>query len=135
MAAAGESGPASLVLDTISDGWITDLDRLRDLEGHADDPAFRAAYAEAKLAAKRRSDWVGEHPDELDSSSLFDVRWKRIHEYKQQLLNLLHICWLYRRLKEDPTYLRSRGSSFSPEGGGYGRRRTSSRRSTPWRTW
>lgn len=97
----------NLLLDTIGDGWITDLDRLRELETHAKDPAFRKAFADTKVAAKRRfGDWVGEHLRiELDPSFMFDVQVKRIHEYKRQLLNLLHVAWVYRRLKEDPGYL------------------------------
>ena len=98
---------SSLILDTIGDGWITDLDQLRQLEDHADSQSFRTAYAEAKQAAKRRfSDWVGEHLRiDLDPSFMFDVQVKRIHEYKRQLLNLLHVCSVYRNLKEDPTFL------------------------------
>ena len=96
-----------LLLDTIGDGWIADLDQLKQLESHAENPDFRSAYAATKLAAKRRfTDWVGEHLRiDLDPSFLFDVQVKRIHEYKRQLLNLLHVAWLYRRLKEDPTFL------------------------------
>ena len=98
---------ARLILDTIGDGWITDLDKLRELEPHADSPGFRAAFADAKLEAKRRfADWVGENLRiDLDPSFLYDVQVKRIHEYKRQLLNLLHVSWLYRRLKEDPGFL------------------------------
>ena len=98
---------SSLIIDTIGDGWITDLDQLRQLEPHADSAAFRSAYADAKFAAKRRfTSWVGDHLRiDLDPTFMFDVQVKRIHEYKRQLLNLLHVCSVYRRLKEDPTYL------------------------------
>ncbi|MEE2896130.1 MAG: glycogen/starch/alpha-glucan phosphorylase [Planctomycetota bacterium] len=98
---------ARLLVDTIGNGWITDLDQLSRLEPYAEDPGFRTAFADAKLAAKKRlSDWVGEELRiDLDPTFLFDVQVKRIHEYKRQLLNLLHVCLVYRRLKEDPTYL------------------------------
>ena len=98
---------SELLLDTIGDQWITDLDQLRALEPHANDPAFRKAYAGAKQAAKTRfTDWVGEKLRiELDPSFMIDVHVKRIHEYKRQFLNLMHVAALYRRLKQDPGFL------------------------------
>lgn len=98
---------SGLILDTIGDRWITDLDQLRDLEPHANDPSFRDAYAEAKKAAKSRfTQWVASQLRiELDPSFMIDVHVKRIHEYKRQFLNLMHVAALYRRLKHDPGFL------------------------------
>ena len=98
---------SSLIIDTIGDGWITDLDQLRGLEPFADDPSFRTAYAEAKQAAKRRfASWVGDKLRiDLDPAFMIDVHVKRIHEYKRQFLNLMHVAALYRRLKQDPGFL------------------------------
>ncbi len=87
-----------------SDAWLRDLDRLRGLEPLAEDPAFRRAWREVKFANKtaladqiRRATGVP-----VDPSLLFDVQAKRIHEYKRQHLNLLHLVALYRRLKLRP---------------------------------
>lgn len=86
--------------------WIRDLECLRTLEPAADDPAFRARWREVKAAAKRdlakclqqRTGTV------LDPLTMFDVQAKRIHEYKRQHLNVLHIISLYLRLKQDPQW-------------------------------
>lgn len=98
---------SKLLIDTIGDGWITDLSQLKRLEPYADDPAFRDAFAETKLAAKRRlSEWVGEHLRiDINPTWMFDIQIKRIHEYKRQLLNLLHIASLYQRMRADPGFL------------------------------
>ncbi len=98
---------SKLLVDTIGDGWITDLSQLKRLEPHADDPSFRQAFAGAKLAAKSRlADWIGEHLRiDVDPTSMFDIQIKRIHEYKRQLLNLLHVASLYHRMREDPGFL------------------------------
>ncbi len=98
---------SKLLIDTIGDGWITDLSQLKRLEPYADDPAFRDAFAETKLAAKRRfSEWVGEHLRiDINPTWMFDIQIKRIHEYKRQLLNLLHVASLYQRMRADPGFL------------------------------
>jgi glycogen phosphorylase len=98
---------SKLLVDTIGDGWITDLSQLKRLEPYADDPSFRQAFAGAKLAAKSRlADWIGEHLRiDVDPTSMFDIQIKRIHEYKRQLLNLLHVASLYHRMREDPGFL------------------------------
>ncbi len=96
---------AALITDTCgSDEWLRDLDRLRELEPFADDPGFQARWRAVKTAAKRRfAQWLMDNAwIEVDPESLFDVQAKRLHEYKRQHLNLLHILSLYQRLKQDP---------------------------------
>jgi glycogen phosphorylase len=95
---------AGLITSRIGDRWVTDLDRLADLEPHADDPEFQAEFLAVKRKKKeqlaaliRRECGVAVEPD-----SLFDVQVKRLHEYKRQLLNALHILTLYHRIKARP---------------------------------
>jgi starch phosphorylase len=98
-------GLAALVTDGAGgDGWITDLSQLRAIVPLAGDSAFRAKFRGAKRAAKARfADWLrGSIGESVDPDSLFDVQIKRIHEYKRQLLNVLHVLVLYNRLKQDP---------------------------------
>jgi starch phosphorylase len=95
---------ADLITRTIGSGWERNLDLLRKLEPHANDASFREEFMAVKLAnkqklAKRILDECGV---EVDPSAMFDVQIKRLHEYKRQHLNLLHILWLYRRLLKDP---------------------------------
>jgi starch phosphorylase len=95
---------AALISGRLGDGWLRNLDQLRQLEPLADDAEFRRQWREVKLAAKR--DLAGlikrRTGITLDPGSLFDVQAKRLHEYKRQHLNVLHILTLYRRLKRDP---------------------------------
>jgi len=95
---------AQLITRHIGDGWIKNLDELRKLEPLADDPAFRKEWREVKLAAKRRlAGRIEERAGvTVNPASLFDIQAKRIHEYKRQHLNALHILTLYLRLKRDP---------------------------------
>jgi starch phosphorylase len=94
----------ALIDRTIGDGWITRLDELRKLEVFADDAAFRAQWRAVKHANKKRlAAYIHAQTGiELDPAWLFDIQVKRIHEYKRQHLNVLHIATLYRRLKADP---------------------------------
>jgi starch phosphorylase len=96
---------ARLISDTIGASWITDLERLRDLEPYADDAAFRQEFGAIKRANKERlARVIGDTTSiRVDPASLFDVQVKRIHEYKRQLLNVLHIVHEYLRLVEDGT--------------------------------
>ncbi|WHS49758.1 glycogen/starch/alpha-glucan phosphorylase [Rothia sp. SD9660Na] len=95
---------AQLITETIGEGWETDLERLKELEPYADDPAFLKAFGESKKAAKQRFvDWMQEeHGIELPVDSLFDSQVKRMHEYKRQLLNIMWTIAHYQRIKRDP---------------------------------
>jgi len=91
---------AAVITDAIGDGWITDLAQLEQLKPLADDRSFCAAVATAKRQAKLRFiQWLG-RPG-IDPDTIFDTQIKRIHEYKRQLLNALHIVVLYNRLREN----------------------------------
>jgi glycogen phosphorylase len=90
-----------LISEAIGDGWRADLGRLRDLARFADDPGFCAKWRAVKMANKKRLAAVVAHDCkvEFDPGALFDVQVKRIHEYKRQLLNVLHVIHLYDRIK------------------------------------
>jgi starch phosphorylase len=89
----------------IGEGWVTDLQLLHKLEPLADDPTFREQWAEVRLYNKRRlAEMIRAECDvEFDPAALFDVQVKRIHEYKRQLLNVLHVIHLYARIKNGET--------------------------------
>jgi starch phosphorylase len=93
-----------VITDAIGDGWITDLDELRNLAPLAHDAGFRSAFRSAKREARLRfADWLSNTTGRrIDPDSIFDCQVKRIHEYKRQLLNALRIVVLYQRLREDP---------------------------------
>jgi glycogen phosphorylase len=95
---------ARLVTEATGEGWVTDLKRLRDLVPLADDAGLREKFRKSKRAAKARSaDWLkAAYGVTVDPDSIFDCQVKRIHEYKRQLLNVLHIVMLYNRLRHDP---------------------------------
>ena len=97
-------GLRALLDETLGNQWPTDLGMLRQLEAHADAPAFRRQWRAVKHANKQRlADYIRAQTGiELDPGWLFDIQVKRIHEYKRQHLNALHIATLYRRLKQDP---------------------------------
>jgi starch phosphorylase len=95
---------SQLIDDTIGKGWVTDMARLRELEPLADDPAFRKVWRNIKRSNKenlvreiKRLAYA-----DVDPASMFDIQVKRIHEYKRQHLNLLHVVSLYKRLKDNP---------------------------------
>ena len=94
----------SLVTRRIGDQWIRDLERLRDLERYIDDPEFRADWMRVQHATKvRLASYIREKTGAVvDPSSMFDIQVKRIHEYKRQHLNVLHIAALYFHLKRNP---------------------------------
>jgi glycogen phosphorylase len=102
--ALSNPGLRGLLDQTIGSGWIKDLTELRRLEPLTEDAGFRQKWRAVKRANKERlAAFVKAHSGiELDPSWLFDIQVKRIHEYKRQHLNLLHIVTLYRRLKENP---------------------------------
>ncbi len=98
-------GLAALITETVGDGWTRDLERLAPLAAHADDAGFRERWRGVRRANKqrlaalvKRECGVDFHPD-----ALFDVQVKRIHEYKRQLLNLLHVVHLFCRIKRGDT--------------------------------
>jgi starch phosphorylase len=92
-----------LLLDAIGDGWIRDPARLQDLEPFAGDSAFQARFRQAKRGNKEvLGARIFENTWRMpDPASLFDVQIKRIHEYKRQLLAVLHIIHCYFRIVED----------------------------------
>ncbi|MEN9627046.1 MAG: hypothetical protein RJA10_272 [Pseudomonadota bacterium] len=94
---------AALITESIGEGWEVDLDRLRGLERFADDSAFVQRFAAIKRGNKDRlvRRVAGELGARVDPSTLFDVQCKRMHEYKRQLLNLLHVMHLYLRVADD----------------------------------
>jgi len=94
-------GLSNLITERIGAGWVTDLERLRELEPHVEDPEFRARLTAVKLHNKQALAQLiqRELGFPVDPASLFDVQIKRLHEYKRQLLNALHIVALYLRAK------------------------------------
>lgn len=95
---------ASLITDCIGDGWLTDLGALRGLEAYADDRDFHGRWREAKRANKvDLSTYLHRRTGiDVDPDSLFDIQVKRLHEYKRQHLNVLHVVTLYNRIKRTP---------------------------------
>ena len=94
----------NLISSKIGDNWIKHLSDLKKIEGYADDAGFRGQWWQIKHEIKQElANYIGEHYDvKIDPSSLFDIQAKRIHEYKRQHLNALHIITLYNRLKANP---------------------------------
>ena len=99
--AACNKGLAELITDKIGGDWVTELDELKALVTHADDAEFRKAWRSVKLANKVKLARAIEKKTglEVNSASIFDVQVKRIHEYKRQLLNVLHAVYLYDRIR------------------------------------
>jgi len=99
------SALADLICEKIGDEWITNLDQLKKLKEFDEDDGFLSAIARIKDDNKARvAQFIKEEFGvDVDSASLFDVHVKRIHEYKRQLLNALHVITLYNRIKADPT--------------------------------
>jgi starch phosphorylase len=94
---------AALIDRAIGPGWATDLDRLRSLEAHAVDAGFCDAFAAVKHANKVELAAVAKRLTriDVDPSSIFDIQIKRIHEYKRQLLALMHVIHCYYTIVED----------------------------------
>jgi starch phosphorylase len=95
---------ASTITEAIGDGWISQLDQLKQLQQLADDLSFYGAIRKAKREAKGQFvDWLKKTTTQVaDPDTIFDCQVKRIHEYKRQLLNALRIVVLYNRLRENP---------------------------------
>ncbi len=92
---------AALISKKIGDAWITDLAELKKLAPHAEDAKFRKAWHDVKRQNKiKLASYVEKHCGvKFDPDSMFDVQVKRMHEYKRQLLNILHVIHLYNRIK------------------------------------
>jgi glycogen phosphorylase len=103
--AACNPGLRAIISEAIGEGWITDLPQLRRLAPLADDPQFRARWRAVKQANKARLAAMVKAECEVDFNvdALFDVQVKRIHEYKRQLLNVLHVIHSYSRIKRGDT--------------------------------
>ncbi len=101
------SNPAltKLITQTIGKTWLKKHDKLRDLIPYADDAAFCEKFAAIKLENKKRlAAYIKqENGIDIDINSIFDVQAKRLHEYKRQLLNILHVMYLYNCLKDNPS--------------------------------
>ncbi|MCM0081394.1 glycogen/starch/alpha-glucan phosphorylase [Geomonas sp. Red32] len=98
-------GLSRLIADRIGEGFVADLEHIREIAPLADDPEFRERWYQVKQANKERlAALVKEQCSvEFDVHGLFDVQVKRIHEYKRQLLNILHVIHLYDRIKRGDT--------------------------------
>ncbi len=98
-------GLKQLLNDTIGSGWITDLSQLEKLIPYANNPLFRQQWHQVKKANKQRLAQLVKQKTgiDFDTDALFDIQVKRIHEYKRQLLNVLHVIHLYDRIKRGDT--------------------------------
>jgi starch phosphorylase len=96
---------SGLISEKIGDTWLKHLDELRKLEAFVDDQDFRDRWRTIKRANKQAlANYIMAHNSvEVDVNSIFDIQVKRIHEYKRQHLDLLHIIGLYLRIKQDPS--------------------------------
>ena len=95
---------AKLITEKIGDGWLNDLTQLQKLEASVDDENFRQAWRDVKQQNKQDlADYIMQNTGtKIDPQSIFDVMVKRLHEYKRQLLKVLHIIALHQRIKADP---------------------------------
>ena len=95
---------ADWVTDHIGDGWTTDLSQMAKLKPLAEDEQARKEFMDIKYKNKvRLAEYILKHNGiEVDPNSIFDVQVKRLHEYKRQLLNILHVMYLYNQMKEHP---------------------------------
>ena len=97
---------ASWITDKIGDEWITKLTHLKKLKVYVDDEKCQQEFMNIKYQNKiRLANYIKEHNGiDVDPRSIFDVQVKRLHEYKRQLLNILHVMHLYNRLKTEPEF-------------------------------
>ena len=95
---------ASWVTKKVGDEWITDLSQISKLEPLADNAKAREEFMEIKYKNKLRlAEYIKKHNGvDVDPNSIFDVQVKRLHEYKRQLLNILHVMYLYNKIKANP---------------------------------
>jgi starch phosphorylase len=94
---------AALLTQTVGEGWVTDLDQVREIEKYCADSAFQKSFQEIKRRNKERlaREVLGSTGAVIDPASMFDVQVKRIHEYKRQLLNVMRIIHEYLAMVED----------------------------------
>lgn len=95
---------ADWVTKHVGKDWITSLAKVEDLTKYATDPKAQQEFLEIKKQNKiRLAKYIKEHNGiEVDPDSIFDVQVKRLHEYKRQLMNILHVMYLYNQIKENP---------------------------------
>ncbi len=107
----GNQKLAAWITDKIGDGWITDLSELSKLNVYVDDKKAQQEFMNIKHQNKERlAKYILEHNGvEVDPNSIFDIQVKRLHEYKRQLLNILHVMYLRKQLKANP------GMKFYPK--------------------
>ncbi len=98
-------GLSSLITETIGDGWVTDLGQLRKLSSYASQTKFQQRWQKVRQHNKQRLiDFIAAETEvEIPGDFMLDVQVKRIHEYKRQLLNILHVIHLYDRIKQGRT--------------------------------
>ncbi len=98
-------GLSGLITERIGDGWVADLQQINRIAEHADDPEFRRRWHEIKQTNKMKLAALVQSKCNVtfNPDGLFDVQVKRIHEYKRQLLNVLHVIHLYDRIKRGDT--------------------------------
>jgi len=103
-------GLSSLITEVIGDKWVTDLYELKKLIPYADDPEFQNKWLDIKRKNKEllAKYIMSRNNMDVNIDSLFDIHVKRLHEYKRQLLNALHVITLYNRIKDNP------GGDFTP---------------------
>ena len=94
------------ITDKIGDGWVTDLSQLEKIMLYVDDPKAQQDFMQIKYKNKvRLAKYIKENNGiDVDPNSIFDVQVKRLHEYKRQLLNILHVMYLYNQIKRNPDY-------------------------------
>ena len=97
---------ASWITDKIGDEWIVKLSNLKKLKVYATDEKYQQEFMNIKYQNKiRLANYIKEHNGvDVDPRSIFDVQVKRLHEYKRQLLNILHVMYQYNELKTNPSY-------------------------------
>ena len=115
---------ADWVTEHIGDEWITDLPQIAKMKVYVDDKKAQQEFMNIKYQNKLRlAKYIKEHNGiDVDPRSIFDVQVKRLHEYKRQLLNILHVMYLYNQIKDHPEmpilpeniHFRCKGSSRLP---------------------